>query len=209
MMPTIVTFKITGIASYSQSRPHLTDMLPNESHDDFRKRTWKNHLHVTKDKDKNDDDQEVFIPASAIKNCISEAAKFMNISVPGKGKNTYTKHFEAGVNCIKPVLLGIKKKDVQGESLFLPADGRRGSGKRVWKTYPLIANPWGGVVELIIVDETVLQTSVRNTDHTVLEEVVNGAGQYIGLGRFRPRQNGWYGRFTIEMVNIVKLEAAA
>jgi hypothetical protein len=199
-MPTIVTFRITGIASYSQSKPHLTEMLPNESHDDYRARTWRNHLHVTKD-------GEVFIPPSSIKNCVSEAAKFMNISVPGKGKNTYTKHVEAGVSCIKPVLLGIKKEDVQPETQFLPADGRRGSGKRVWKTYPTIAN-WSGMVELLILDETVLQTSMR-TGNTVLQDILEGAGQYIGLGRFRPRNNGWYGRFTIEMSAIVKLEAAA
>jgi len=199
-MPTIVTFKITGIASYSQSKPHLTEMLHGESHDDYRERTWRNHLHVTKD-------GEVFIPPSAIKNGLSEAAKFMNISVPGKGKNTYTKHVEAGVYCIKPVLLGIKKEDVQPETQFLPADGRRGSGKRVWKTYPTMAT-WSGMVELLILDETVLQTSMR-TGNTVLQDILEGFGQYIGLGRFRPRNNGWYGRFTIEMFAVVELKAVA
>ena len=39
----------------------------------------------------------VFIPPNSLKNCLSEAAKFLSISVPGKGKATYTKNFEAGI----------------------------------------------------------------------------------------------------------------
>ena len=104
-MPAIIaTFRIVGISSYSQSEPILIDREPNESHDDFRKRTWREFLHV-------DQNGMVFIPPGAIKNGVSEAAKFMDISVPGKGKNKYTKHIEAGVACIKPIELGIKAKD--------------------------------------------------------------------------------------------------
>jgi hypothetical protein len=188
-VPTIATFKIRGISPYSQSRPHLDEMEPNESHDDYRKRTWRSHLHV----DKNG---EVIIPPGSIKNCIAESARFLNIGVPGKGKSTYTKHVEAGTACVRPVVLGIKAADVESETLFLPADGRRGSGKRVWKTYPHIPE-WEGDVELIVLDETVLQTS-RTTNNPVLQDIVEGAGQFIGLGRFRPRNNGYYGRFIVE-----------
>jgi hypothetical protein len=194
-MPIIVTFKIVGSTPYSQSKPHLVEREPNESHDDYRKRTWRSHLHVNKD-------GNVFIPPGAIKNCTSEAAKFMNISVPGKGKSTYTKHVEAGIACIKPIDLNIKALDVEGETLFLPADGKRGSGKRVWKTYPIILE-WSGDVELIVLDETVLHTSHTSGD-PILLDIVNGAGQYIGLGRFRPRNNGWYGRFTVENFKVHK-----
>jgi hypothetical protein len=189
IMPIIATFTIKGISPYSQSRPHLDEMEPNESHDDYRRRTWRSHLHVNRD-------GEVIISPGGIKNCISEAAKFMNISVPGKGKATYTKHVEAGTACVRPVALGIHVDDVDSETLFLPADGRRGSGKRVWKQYPIIPE-WGGNVEIIVIDETVLQTS-RVTGNPVLQDICEGAGQYIGLGRFRPRNNGFYGRFLIE-----------
>jgi hypothetical protein len=120
----------------------------------------------------------------------------MNISVPGKGKNTYTKHVEAGTAVIKPVMLGINAREIKSETLFLPADGKRGSGKRVWKTYPVMST-WGGYVEVIVLDETVLQTSQR-TGHPVLQDIIDGAGQYIGLGRFRPRNNGYYGRFIVK-----------
>src|SRR5262249_52352527 len=130
------TFRIIGISPYSQSRPHLEEKEPNEGHDDYRKRTWRAHLHVNKDGD-------VYIPPSSIKNCISEAAKFLSITVPGKGRSTYTKHIEAGTACVRPVALGIKADDVESETLFLPSDGKRGSGTRVWKTYPCI-HEWKG-----------------------------------------------------------------
>jgi len=201
-MPKIASFQLTGIAPYSQSRPLLDEMTPGESHDDYRQRIWRRHLHTTKD-------GEVYIPPGALKNCVAEAAKFMNLSIPGKGKATYTKHVEAGIACIKPIGLGVHIDDVESETLFLPADGRRGSGKRVWKTYPVI-HTWQGDVELIILDETVLQTSLRS-NNPILQDIVEGAGQYIGLGRFRPRNNGHYGRFTVSRfaVGTIGLDAAA
>jgi hypothetical protein len=192
---TTATFRIRGLSPYSQSRPHDDEREPGEGYDDYRERTWRSYLHVDKS-------GEVFIPPGAIKNCVAEAAKFMNISVPGKGKSTYTKHVEAGTACVRPVALGIRADDVDNENLFLPADGKRGSGTRVWKTYPIIRE-WGGEVEIIVLDETVLQTS-RATQNPVLQDIVEGAGQYIGLGRFRPRNNGYYGRFTVENFTLHK-----
>ena len=107
------TFKIRGIAPYSQSRPHLEEQEPNEGHDDYRKRTWRAHLHV----------------------------------------------------------------DVIPE--------------------------WSGNAEIVVLDETVLQTS-RTTANPVLQDIVEAAGQYIGLGRFRPRNNGHYGRFIVESFQVNK-----
>ena len=189
------TFKIRGIAPYSQSRPHLEEQEPNEGHDDYRKRTWRAHLHVDKG-------GGVYIPPGSIKNCISEAARFLSIPIPGKGKSTYTKNVEAGTACVRPVALGIQADDVESETLFLPADGQRGSGKRIWKTYPVIPE-WSGNAEIVVLDETVLQTS-RTTGNPVLQDIVEAAGQYIGLGRFRPRNNGHYGRFIVESFQVNK-----
>jgi hypothetical protein len=192
--------EIRGVTPYSQSRVYDVDREQGEGNDDYSRRTWRNHMHSTRD-------GEVFIPPNAVKNCLSEAAKYLNIVIPGKGKATYTKHFEAGVQIAKPILLGIKAKDVPCEKLFLPADGRRGSGKRIWKYYPII-DAWGGVIEVIVLDETVLQTS-KTTGLSILEDVFRGAGQFIGLGRFRPRNNGFYGRFDVVRIAETKLAKAA
>jgi hypothetical protein len=189
------TFRIRGIAPYSQSRPHLDEKNPGESNDDYAKRTWRSHLHV----DKNG---EVCIPPGNVKNCISEAAKYMNVKIPGQGKATFTKNIEAGLAVVRPIMLGVRAADVQSEALYLPSDGVRGSGKRVWKWYPVIPE-WGGDVELVVLDEIITQSSQR-TGNPILQDFAEGAGQYIGLGRFRPRNNGYYGRFVVENFQLHK-----
>ena len=77
------------------------------------------------------------------------------------------------------------------ETYFVPADGRRGSGKRVTKHFPVIQK-WAGDVMFYVLDETITEDVFR--EH--LEE----AGRFIGIGRFRPRNNGFYGRFTVKSV---------
>ncbi len=127
----------------------------------------------------------------SFKNCLSEAAKFLSIQIPGKGKSTYTKHIEAGVLVTDPLVLNIKKENVLGEWLFVPSDGIRGSGKRVDKCFPVI-HQWSGEVTFYVLDETVTEDVFKN----ILEQ----AGKFIGIGRFRPRNNGFYGRFVIESI---------
>lgn len=173
------TVTIEGVSPYSQSRHYVTDKLNKESPADYEKRTWRDRLHVN-------ERDEVFIPPMSIKNCLSEVAKFLSVQIPGKGKSTYTKHFEAGVLVTDPIPLGIKKKDVPGEWLYVPSDGVRGSGKRVDKCFPII-HKWGGVVVIYVLDDTITQD--------VFAYHVQQAGNFIGIGRFRPRNNGFYGRF--------------
>src|SRR5262245_29038458 len=184
-----VTFQIVGLSPYSQSKHYPKNKNQGESDDDHYQRTWRQHMHVN-------GHGTVIVPPTGVKNAISEAAKFLSIPIPGKGKATYTKNFEAGILISQPVDLGIKADEVECERLFLPSDGKRGGGKRVWKYYPTMPK-WQGNVELIVVDDTTLQRSVSDPSKTVLEIVLDAAGSYIGLGRFRPKNNGFYGRFEI------------
>ena len=89
---------------------------------------------------------------------------------------------------LEPCLLGIHKDQVEPENLFLPSDGVRGSGKRVIKTYPLIRE-WETLATFYIQDDLITQDVFRYH----LEQ----AGTFIGIGRFRPRNNGFYGRFRL------------
>lgn len=178
---------IKGLTPYSQSKHHETPALEKEGKGDYEQRTWRNRMHV----DKNGD---VFIPPMSLKNCLSEAAKFLSIQIPGKGKSTYTKHFEAGIMVMDPIPLGIKAAEVPGEALFVPSDGIRGSGKRVTRVFPRI-DEWGGDFEIIVVDETITKP--------VLLKHLQEAGNLIGIGRFRPRNNGFYGRFSVESLEEV------
>lgn len=178
------TATIKSVSPYSQSRYHNVPKEDKEGADDYERRTWRERLHVTSD-------GKVFIPPMALKNCLSEAAKFLGMQIPGKGKATYTKHFEAGILVLEPLVLPVEKEQVAGEWLFVPADGRRGSGKRVSKCFPVIPQ-WAGAVSFHILDDTITRE--------VFEHHLAEAGKFIGLGRFRPRNNGFYGRFTVEKV---------
>lgn len=177
------TAALKGTSPYSQSRHYTVEKLDKELPDAYDRRTWRHRMHV-------DESGVVFIPPMAIKNCLSEAAKFLGIQIKGKAKATYTKHFEAGIMVIDPVSLGIKADDVQSETLFVPASGKRGDGRRVDRVFPFIPAGWTGQATMHVIDET------------ITEEVLRGhlteAGRLIGIGRFRPRNNGYYGRFSVE-----------
>jgi hypothetical protein len=173
---------LRSFSPYSQSGCHNTEKKEKENYDDYEKRTWRERLHISHD-------GHVFIPPMAFKNCLSEAAKYLSMQIQGKGKATYTKHFEGGVMVIDGLPLPVMKDDAEGEWLFLPANGRRGDGKRVWKCYPKIPE-WEGVVTFHILDDTVTKE--------VFQYHLEQAGKFIGIGRFRPRNNGYYGRFLVE-----------
>ena len=180
--------KIEGTTPYSQSKHYEADKLDKESPDAYEKRTWRNRMHV-------DEAGHVFVPPMAIKNCLSEAAKFLSVTIKGKGKATYTKHFEAGIVVLDPMRLSVRAEAVIGETLFVPADGKRGSGKRVSKTFPYIPPGWTGEATITVIDETITKD--------VLMEHLKEAGNLIGIGRFRPRNNGFYGRFSVTALDEV------
>ena len=175
---------LQAASPYSQSRPIQSSKDRNETHDAYEQRTWRERCHTDKD-------GIVFIPPTAFKNCIAEAAKYKSIQIKGKGKATYTKHFEAGVMCKEPLSLGVHVDDVEALRLFVPADGKRGGSKRVWKTFPVF-HDWGGTVEFLVLDEII--------DNEIFEQHLIDAGQFIGIGMSRPRNNGYFGRFSIEKI---------
>jgi hypothetical protein len=178
---------LESASPYSQSKHYEVDKLNKESAGDYEKRTWRERLHVN-------NDGYVFIPPMAFKNCLSDCAKYLSVQIPGKGKATYTKHFEAGVLVVDPLVLPIKKDKVDFEDVFVPSNGQRGGTTRVNKRFPII-HEWSGAVDFHVFDETI--TKEVFTDH------ITQAGQFIGIGRWRPRNNGLYGRFKVVSVKAV------
>lgn len=176
---------IQGISPYQQGRYHQTEKLEKETHDDHEKRTWLEKAHV----DKNG---FIFIPPMAFKKCLETAAKFLSIPIPGKNKSLYTKHFLSGILVSEGMTLNIKKENMDGLWVLGNARGQRGaSGARVSKCFPTIQE-WGGVVIFYILDDTITKE--------VFERVLKEAGNFIGIGVFRPENGGYYGRFIVEKV---------
>lgn len=181
-------FELEGVSPYGQNGFIREKRKDQETAQDFEARTWKERLHVASN-------GNVTIPAMAIKNCLTAAAKFVGQKISGKGNSTFAKRFTAGLLCTDDVDLGVKAEDVPGEWLFVPSDGVAGSGKRVEKCFPRIDPPWGGKVTVMILDDLITEK--------VFEFHLERAGQFIGLGRFRPERSGSYGRFTFKNLKVV------
>lgn len=180
-MGKVIFADVESMSEMVQSRFHGTPKLPKEAPDDYEERTWREKAHVNSD-------GHVLIPPGAWKNCLTSAAQYLGIRIPGKGTSTYTKNFAAGVMVIDPTVLEVRKEQLTRKAMFVPSDGKRGGGKRVVRIFPQI-DSWKGTVKIFVFDDTVTPD--------VLHQHLTQAGVFIGLGAFRPINNGWIGRFSV------------
>jgi hypothetical protein len=124
----------------------------------------------------------------AFSGCIKEAAKFLNKKIPGKRNETWTKHFESGVIVSTPLNTGINVNDLQRYPVHCSSDGTPGGKTRVMRYFPVV-NEWKGTITVTVLDDMI--------DKEIFSEVIVTAGSLIGIGTFRPRNRGYFGRFEI------------
>lgn len=180
----IAECKLESTTPYSQSRPVMVEKKDNESNDDLEKRTWRERVH------EDSNTGTIVIPPMAFKNCIDSVAKYRGEKIKGKGSKTYTQKFASGVMVYRGIDLGVKKNDVEGEWFFMSAKGIKGPkcGTRVWRCYPVFRK-WSGALQFYISDPDITRE--------VFEAYVRSAGEFIGIGRFRPEVSGFYGKFKL------------
>ena len=170
------------------SRYHETPKLEKESNDDYERRTWINKAHFN-------DEGHVIIPAIFFKNALMNVAKYLSIQIPGKGKSTYTKHFEAGIMILDALDTKKTKDDLQMYTVFGSSQGVRGKGPRVAKKFPTLLE-WKGTIEVLVLDQTITKD--------VLATHITSCGKFEGIGTWRPRNGGSYGRFDVEEIKELK-----
>jgi hypothetical protein len=173
---------LQSLTPYSQSRKHDAPKLDKETADAYDQRTWREKCTVNKD-------GIVVIPAMALKFALPTAARKLGRQIPGRGKSTYTKFFEADVICEADVPIGIRKDEVPSITIQAHAQGSRTDGKRVPRTFPII-HEWTGVAHFLITDDTITRE--------IFEETLTAAGLGVGIGRFRPENGGLNGRFKVD-----------
>ena len=175
----IATLK--SLSPYSQSRFTDQKKKPSESYEDFENRTWLDKGHYTPD-------GFACIPMMALKTAICAGAKFKN--KPMKGKQTYTKHFVSGVLPMKDAKLNVRREDVTKDAVLCASDGKKGGkgGSSVVRVFPVIPS-WECEAEFAVIDELI--------GEAVFREMLEAAGQFIGFGRFRVENGGYYGRFLV------------
>jgi hypothetical protein len=126
----VATCTLESLTPYSQSRKHDEAKLEGEGADDYNRRTWRSQQLV--------ENGTVHIPAAGIHQALVAAAKYMKKQIPGQGKATWTKKFEAGIAFFSSIDIGINPETVDYIDIYANADGVRGSGKRVMRRFPII-----------------------------------------------------------------------
>jgi hypothetical protein len=104
------------------------------------------------------------------------------------GRATSTKVFESGIMLPEDLDLGIKPEDVDYIDIFAHANGRRDCATRVNRRFPLI-HDWQTSFTLYILDPAITEN--------LLTEMIEIAGTFKGVGRYRPEKRGTNGRFRL------------
>lgn len=193
----IATITIKSASPYTQSAFYRTPRPPRMDHNEYEDKYAHEKLHVNSD-------GLVFIPPMALKRSIEEACKRMGRVIPGKGKTQYTKFLVAGTQIVDPPVVQVnggplKADKVAYEWLKCDSQGKKGSagGTMVDRKFPRI-DDWHATFELHVFDDVLTKE--------IIEESVRNAGVFVGLGKFRPENGGWYGRFSVEKVVWEELE---
>jgi hypothetical protein len=184
MKTSVATLTITGVTPYSQSFGHDEPKLEGENHNDYDIRTWRSKLSTAIRNGK----PTVVIPAHGLHQSIAAAAKYSKRQIPGQGKATWTAKFLSGISIFEDPALNIDPATVPSVTISANSDGVRGSGKRVPRRFPVM-NEWSATFDVYILDAIITEE--------VFREMVEIAGMFIGIGRFRPEKGGTNGRFRI------------
>lgn len=187
MNTSIARVTISGITPLSQSRQHDEPKLEGERPDDYDKRTWRAKLNTTT----RDGKPTVVIPAHGLHQAIAAAAKYSKRQIPGQGKATWTAKFTSGITLLEDPALNIDPATVDAVTISANADGVRGSGKRVPRKFPIMPR-WSASFDVIVLDPIITAD--------VFREMLEMAGMFIGIGRFRPEKGGTNGRFRIDAI---------
>lgn len=184
MLASIAQVTLVGMSSMTHSHQHDEPRLEGEGPGDYDIRTWRKKLNV------NGAGTSIVLRAHGVQQCIAAAAKYSSRQIPGQGKKTWTKKFEAGIMILDDPELNIDPNSVSSITISANADGVRGSGKRVPRRFPVIPAGWATTFDVTILDPIITEQ--------VFQEMVELAGMFIGVGQFRPEKGGTNGRFKLD-----------
>jgi len=178
----VVNVHLKSVSPYSPSRYIPERKPPEVSYEEWEIAVWRQRMHVN-------DAGMVYIPAMYLKNTVVEAAKYKDSQICCvSNRMTKAACVDAGIMVTEPVLLPIHADAVAYEELHAMGTPKRGCDRRVIR-FPLIP-AWEGVAEFHILDDMI--------SNDAFNAYIADAGQFIGVGRFRPRNSGYYGRFSVE-----------
>lgn len=181
-----VRFELQSVAPMFFGAPVFEKKKSDETHEQLEERIWR-------EKVRQNADGHVYIQPFALKNALEAAGSRLNMKLTGKA--TYTKLFRQGIVINDDIVLHDRSgnpvtiESVRPIPMFVPSDGKRGSGKRVMRIFPQILE-WFASVEIMCFDQRLTEDVVR----AHLEE----AGKFIGFGSMRVENGGVAGRFAVK-----------
>jgi len=147
-----------------------------------KKRTGALEQSEIEDKLYKDEKGKIQLPAVYIKNSITEAAK--QFKIVGKNKATYSKIVGSSVD-VMPFY--IEFESGKYEIFRISAVNPMTKG-RIMVSRPKF-NKWSATFQIVLNDSQV--------DVSVINEILEHAGKYVGLGDWRPEKKGMFGKFMI------------
>ena len=181
-----LSFDLVSVSPLFFGAPVFERRRSDETHEQLEERVWRDKVRQTSS-------GQVYIQPFALKNALEAAGSRLGMKLTGKA--TYTKLFRQGIVINDEIVLHDKAgkpltiDNVRPIMMFVPSDGKRGSGKRVMKIFPQLLE-WSASVEIMCFDNRLTEEVVR----AHLEE----AGKFIGFGSMRVENGGVAGRFAVK-----------
>lgn len=180
-------------SSYSQSAMVIDEKPSRTPHDEWEKEIWKKKMHFSPD-------GRLVIPGTAFKRSLEDGAKYLGITVPGKGRRQFGSLFKSAVIIPENLTTDVTEDQIYPATVFVNPQGIRGGGSRVAKIFPQ-CDAWRATGSLIVTDAAITEE--------ILKQHIQAAGLYIGLGRWRIEKGGMNGRFVCEAIKKEVVKAAA
>ena len=127
-------------------------------------------------------EDQICIPNVYLKNCLMEASK--QFKIIGKNKSTYSKIVASTVD-VSPDM--IKLKSGKYTVFRISAVNPMTKGRMITERPKF--DKWGCEFEIILNDPAV--------PASVMNEILEQAGKYVGIGDWRPEKKGMFGKFMI------------
>jgi len=152
-----------------------------EVHEDDEKRALY-HMYI-------DDDGKPFIPSEQLIGSFINAGSFIKSKVGNSKKSM--KNIVAAMFDILPMKIKL--------TTSWTIDKRSAVNKNI-KARVIVLRPrweeWEAEFTLIVDNDTITKETIRT--------IIEYAGQYVGIGSFRPTNNGRFGRFTLHTLKQLK-----
>ena len=171
-----IRVKIQGIS------PLLINRFQDKSIDSKSKRRTGNIIDDEIENKLYMHDDKPHIPAVYFRNAIIEASK--QFKIQGKGKSTYSKLVGATVD-VSPEMIELIPSEYTPFRIAAVNPSTKG---RMMVTRPRF-DEWGAEFNIILSDDGV--------PVSVMNEIVEQAGRYVGVGDWRPQKKGMFGKFML------------